>query len=370
MKQKWKYYLTAVLILVIIAGLIRPMIPTPSPSGQVQPDPSQQVQPEESEEVIKESIPYWTEDSAVMKSIMDFVKQVSDPASEAYVEKEDRIAVFDFDGTLYGELFPTYFDTSLMIHRALHDESYEAPAEIKEYAEALEYAFDNGLEEPDSPLSGAQCQAEMFKDFTIEQYRDYVRSFMKTEVKGFNGMTYEEGFYIPMVSLVEYLDANDFTVFISSGSERNIVRELIEGVLDEYIPSDRVIGSTFTLKATGQGDKAGKSYNYKPEDEIVMEGNLVTKNQKTNKIFSIIDEIGNAPLMVFGNSSGDLAMGEYALQHGGRGYMLLCDDTERDYGKLETAEKFKADCEEYGFETVSMKDDFKTIYKEGFEKAD
>ena len=44
--------------------------------------------------------------------------------------------------------------------------------------------------------------------------------------------------------------------------------------------------------------------------------------------------------------------------------MLLCDDTERDYGNLETAEKFAKECAEIGLETVSMKNDFTTIYKE------
>ena len=46
-------------------------------------------------------------------------------------------------------------------------------------------------------------------------------------------------------ALVEYLSENGFTVFISSGSERALVRELIRGTLDAWIAPDRVIGSTF-----------------------------------------------------------------------------------------------------------------------------
>lgn len=42
--------------------------------------------------------------------------------------------------------------------------------------------------------------------------------------------------------------------------------------------------------------------------------------------------------------------------------MLLCDDTERDYGDLAVAEKFAASCAKMGLETVSMKNDFATIY--------
>lgn len=72
---------------------------------------------------------------------------------------------------------------------------------------------------------------------------------------------------------------------------------------------------------------------------------------------------GAAPLLVFGNSSGDLSTAQYALQHGGRSCMLLCDDTERDYGDLETASSFAETCRSLGLETVSVRDEFQTIYK-------
>jgi len=47
---------------------------------------------------------------------------------------------------------------------------------------------------------------------------------------------------------------------------------------------------------------------------------------------------------------------------GGKAYMLLCDDLERDHGDLDTATSFKADCDKMGIETVSMKNEFATIY--------
>ena len=122
-------------------------------------------------------------------------------------------------------------------------------------------------------------------------------------------------------------------------------------------------------------EEEGRKYTYTPEDTVLLEGSLVSKNQKMNKVFTIIDEIGVSPILVFGNSSGDLSMAEYAVQHGGKAYMLLCDDTVRDYGNPETAEeerdygdtgvaeKCAEDCREFGFETVSMRDEFETIYK-------
>ena len=83
-----------------------------------------------------------------------------------------------------------------------------------------------------------------------------------------------------------------------------------------------------------------------------------------NKVTAIVEEIGQAPLLVFGNSSGDLAMGVYAQQNGGKAFMLLCDDIERDYGDTAEAEKFQKSCDDLGIQTVSMKDEFETIYGE------
>ncbi|MBE6000932.1 MAG: transporter substrate-binding domain-containing protein [Sarcina sp.] len=304
-----------------------------------------------------------------MQQILSLVSSMTEETSDAYLPEEDRIAVFDFDGTLFGERFPTYFDNCLFLHRVLDDETFQAPADIKEYAQALRTALENGTEEPESPRSTAQMAAECFAGMTVEEYRAYVRDFMAIPAWGFENMTYGQGYFKPMTALVEYLAGRGFKIFVSSGSERAMVRELMSGTLDKWIPSERVIGSTFSLTATGQGDTSGRSYSFTPDDEVLMEGNLVTKNQKANKVFSIVDEIGKAPVLVFGNSSGDLSMAEYCLQHGGSAFMLLCDDLERDYGDLKTADKFKKTCQESGFHTVSMKEEFASIFGDEVKKT-
>ena len=316
-----------------------------------------------------EIIPFWSEDSPTMQQILSLVSSMTEETSDAYLPEEDRIAVFDFDGTLFGERFPTYFDNCLFLHRVLDDETFQAPADIKEYAQELRTALENGTEEPESPRSTAQMAAECFAGMTVEEYRAYVRDFMAIPAWGFENMTYGQGYFKPMTALVEYLAGRGFKIFVSSGSERAMVRELMSGTLDKWIPSERVIGSTFSLTATGQGDTSGRSYSFTPDDEVLMEGNLVTKNQKANKVFSIVDEIGKAPVLVFGNSSGDLSMAEYCLQHGGSAFMLLCDDLERDYGDLKTADKFKKTCQESGFHTVSMKEEFASIYGDEVKKT-
>ena len=141
----------------------------------------------------EDAIPYWTENSEVMKSIVSYVSEVTDESSDSFVPVSDRIVVFDFDGTLYGELYPTYFDECLMLHRVLHDDTYEAPAEVKEYAQASEEAYQKGLPQPETSLSTSAITAEAFKGMTVEEYRDYIRDFMNEPAFGIEGMTYGEG---------------------------------------------------------------------------------------------------------------------------------------------------------------------------------
>ena len=50
-------------------------------------------------------------------------------------------------------------------------------------------------------------------------------------------------------------------------------------------------------------------------------------------------------------------------------FSLLCDDTQRELGNLQKADKMRASCEKYGWIPVSMRDDFKTIYGDNVTRA-
>lgn len=316
-----------------------------------------------------DTILFWTKDSPGMKSVVSYVKSVTDGTSPDYLPPEERIAVFDMDGTICGEHFPTYFDQSLMLCRLLHDVSYNPDPETKAYAEALEYALLHGEPEPEKPRSTAQIMAESFQGLSVEEYEEYVEEFLKQPAVGFDNMTYRESLFSPMVALIEYLADHKFSIFICSGTERTLVRKLTGYMLDEWIPPYHVIGSTFSLKAAKQGDTDGRKYDYAEDDEVVLGGDLLIKNQKMNKVIAIANEIGMPPVLVFGNGDSDFSMARYALQNGGKAYMLLSDDDVRDYGDPKEAEKFKEKCEAQGFETISIRDEFETIYGEGVVKT-
>ena len=77
---------------------------------------------------------YWNECSA-LNNLKDYVEDVTDEKSKDFIPVADRIAVFDMDGTLYGELFPTYLEYLLFAYRALDDKNFQADEETKEVAE-------------------------------------------------------------------------------------------------------------------------------------------------------------------------------------------------------------------------------------------
>ena len=308
---------------------------------------------------------YWNPDSKVTASIEEYIDAVSDEASDMYVPEEDRIAVFDLDGTLAGELYPTYFDWCMFVDRALHDPTYEAPADMKEFATKMEQGMAvRSLPEETEELH-AKYAPLAYKGMTVDQYMDYVREYKNSKATGFVNMTRGEAFFKPMISLVKNLAEHNFTVYICSGTDRNCVRAQIEGYLDEYIPVNRVIGTDNTLVATNQENHDGLDYVFSEEDNVVYGGELIVKNIKMNKVSVIAQEIGKQPILAFGNSSGDLSMAQYATDnpnYQGRAYLLLCDDTERDYGNVEKANKLKETCDKLGFYTVSEKNDWETIY--------
>ena len=320
-----------------------------------------------------ETIEGWAADSPAMQSIVAFVTASVDESSEHFIPKEDRIAVFDMDGTLDGERAPTYFNDWLYIQRALYDDSYEAPEELKAFARAWEDKVLRGIPIEDFDAKERELGPRLYEGLTPDEYADVVRRFKALPVRGFEGMTYGEAFFQPMVALVKYLDAHDYAIYIVSATYRDAVRVMTEGVLDSYIPADRVIGTDLLYVASGDAAQDSMFYELKPEDQLVIAGRLFLKTQKTNKATMIQQEIGRMPVLCFGNSTGDFSMATYTLQnkkYGGRAYMLLCDDTERDYGSPETAASFKEKCDANGFYTVSMKEEFETFYPAGARKKE
>ncbi|HAR80107.1 MAG TPA: haloacid dehalogenase-like hydrolase [Succinivibrionaceae bacterium] len=312
------------------------------------------------------TIAYWNPQSKVADDLVQFVNDISDPKSSKFVPEADRIAVFDLDGTLVGETYPSYFDWVMFTHRVLHDPSYKASADMKKFARELEAGFKAGKLPKDAEKIHAYYSFLSYKGMTPAELKDYAREFKHSKAEGFANLTRGDAYFRPMVELVKFLESKGVTVFIVSGTERNIVRVLAEDILD--VPAYRIIGSDGRMEAENQKGKDGLDYVYQPNDKVIYTGELISKNVKMNKVAIMEREIGKVPVLAFGNSSGDLSMAQYITNNSdyeGRAYILMGDDDQREHGSEQKVAKLKQYCSDHGFYTISMKNDFETVYGEG-----
>jgi FMN phosphatase YigB (HAD superfamily) len=274
--------------------------------------------------------------------------------------------VFDLDGTLFCETDPNYFDYCLLEYRVLDDPTYKDKASDFEKEVALKIRDQNqnhtsykGLE-----VDHGKAVASAFAGMTIEEFNQYIQAFKAQPMPGYNNMTRGQSFYLPMVQVVNFLQAYDFTVYIVSGTDRFIVRGIIDNsILD--IPPRQIIGSDETIKSNDQGDEDGLNYVFEDDDVLILGGEFIVKNLKMNKVSVIAQEIGQQPVLSFGNSTGDLSMCEYVVSNNkykSMAFMLCCDDTVRENGNVEKADKMYALCDECDFVPISMKNDWTTIY--------
>ena len=311
----------------------------------------------------------WYEDSYAKNQLVSFMQAITDVNSPDYIPVENRIAVFDFDGTLFCETDPDYFDHMLLAYRVLED------AEYRDQASDFEKEVANKIVElskTSSPVGGLDVDhgvavSTAFKGMTPEEFSDYIQGFKKTSMPHYTGMNRGDGFYLPMLEVVEYLKANDFLVYVVSGTDRFIMRGLINNSPLE-LPPRQIIGSDERTMATNQGEEDGLKYTFTSEDEVVLAGEFIIKNLKMNKVSVIVQEIGQQPVLSFGNSTGDAAMANYVITNNpyrSLAFMLCCDDTERENGNLEKANDMYGLCTENNWVPVSMKNDWNTIYGAG-----
>ena len=315
---------------------------------------------------------YWNADSPTMKKIVAFVEEASNPYSRNFIPVEDRIATFDMDGTFYCETAPFYFQEMMFLHRALSDTTYQPDKKMAAFAKKIEPKIMNktGLStEENKTLLGYLTKA--YEGMTPEEYREYVGKFMQTNETGLTNLKRGEAFYLPMVEIISYLTNNGFAVYIDTACGVDTTRVLVDGVIP--IQPDRIIASDFVYTSTKMGtDKPGDHFYDRYKEKIVISGKPLLENGKTVKIFSILNQIGKRPVLAFGNSMGDSGMLEYTLQnnkYNSAAFFVLCDDTERELGNTGKAEKLKKFALQRGWNTISMRDEFRTIYGDNVKKA-
>ena len=311
---------------------------------------------------------YWSADSVPARELRDYVAKVTNPADkENFIPEKDRIAVFDMDGTLTCETFYTYYDTMMFIEYCLYDHPERVSDELKAVAASIEpgYTADENL---------ARNFAKAYAGMTTEEFYRYAVDFGKKETASFENMRYIDGFYLPMVELVEYLYDNGFQIYVISGTERTTTRAIVaNSPIRDYVAMNHVIGTDFEVKQPGHEEESSNmNFKYEDGDELVLTGGFIQKNLNANKSIYIEREIGQRPVLAFGNSGSDTSMMNYTIDsrnpYPAMAFMIVADDDVREWGRQDWAAK-SADYIAKGYIPISMKNDFAVIYPAGIVPA-
>jgi phosphoserine phosphatase len=298
------------------------------------------------------SLPSWR-DTATKRAILDLVAQASDEDGPSYIHPADRIAAFDNDGTLWVEQ-PAPAQTGLLIGKLVEQVKADPALATEDPYKGIvaqDPAFLRALAEqvPDAVIGFLKGVGKAWEGTTPEEYEAEVRAYLSASVHPRFGCPWTDLVYQPMLELIDLLKANDWRVFVCSGGGRDFMRVFSEDSWGIY--RENVIGS-----APAFAHENGRLIR-----QNALHGSIALGPGKVEHIYA---RTGRTALFAGGNGDVDLEM----LQEARFRLVVVHDDAEREYEVTNACEKLIAAGEQGGWTMVSMKDDWKTVFKEDFTK--
>ncbi len=296
---------------------------------------------------------------AAKQAIVEFVGRVSGDGPD-HVPVEERVAVFDNDGTLWCEK-PMPIQLAFILRRlvamatetpALQQRQPWQAAFERDYGWFAKVMADHyaGDDTNVQTLAGGILTA--YQGMSVEDFEAQSEDFLRSAQHPTLGRGYLETAYVPMVDLLGYLEANGFCNYIASGGGRDFMRPISNDVYG--IPRERVIGSAPTFEYTS--DDRGGTITHKAEADYLDDG-----PQKPIRIWS---RTGRRPLLAGGNSNGDIPMLDFT-QHPDKPtlrLLVLHDDADREFDYTSGAEQALERACAAGWTVVSVKNDWATVF--------
>ena len=281
------------------------------------------------------------------QSILDFLKSSIEEGPN-YVKPADRIATFDNDGTLWVEKpMPVQVD---FLFRAFaiavqNDPSLASKQPYKAILERDETFFQKAVEQtPEAIMALEDAFAREWSGKTPDEFEAEVKEFFATVKQEKFAANFTELVYKPMLELFDLLKNYEYRVFVCSGGGRDFMRIISEGTWGIF--KENVIGTA-------------SEYEYnkgtlKRVDKVL--GGIALGPGKVEHIFA---QTGRLPVFAGGNGDIDIEMLESAKFR----LFIRHDDGEREYAYENGAEKLFAIAKEKNYAIVSMKNDWKEIFK-------
>ena len=300
-----------------------------------------------------EPLPSWN-DTGPKQAVLAFVDKVTREGGSDFVPVDQRIAVFDMDGTLIPEkplpaaVMPIVEDvkTAATKNPALKQKPAIA-ALLEGDAAGVAAAGEAGLVDIISAATDGR---------TTEEVGASTRKVLETVKDPRYGKPYTELAYQPMVELVNHLHENGFQVWICSGSPVLFTRQFPRSTFG--IPPQQILGSSVHTQFVERDGRTVLVYTNKIDHINDKEGKPVTINLA----------IGQRPLFVGGNvgNGGDIAMMRYSKDRAGPSFQLLInhDDAAREFAYAEKDGYSLDAAKKYGFNVVSIAKDWATIFRD------
>jgi phosphoglycolate phosphatase-like HAD superfamily hydrolase len=298
-------------------------------------------------------------DGSARQAILDFVAAARGDDGTEPVPPEERVAVFDNDGTLWCEK-PVPIQLDFILRRfvemaeadpALRDRQPWKAAVERDHAwfSALMEEHYAGDDHNVKTLAGGVLAA--YAGVSVEDFEDRAGTFLRTTRHPTLGRGYLACAYRPMVELLELLSANGFANYIVSGGGRDFMRPISRELYG--VPRERVIGSASALAYSSDG--AG-TITHVPAPDYLTDG-----PEKPIRIWS---RTGRRPLLAAGNTNGDIPMLHFT-QHDDKPslrLLLVHDDAEREFEYVRGAELALDQADRDGWTTVSIRSDWATVF--------
>jgi phosphoglycolate phosphatase-like HAD superfamily hydrolase len=310
-------------------------------------------------------LPSWNE-GITKQAITDFVRRVTRDGGPDYVTPNQRIAVFDNDGTLWCEQpmpVQLYFAVDAARKKAGEDPQLAAKEPFKSLlAGDFKSVGEQGIK------AIGQIILQTHTGMTIREFEESARAWLKTARHPKLDRPFTQVVYQPMLELLDYLRANGFFTFIVSGGTADFMRVFAEETYG--IPPQQVVGSTFRT-------------HFEMRDGtpvVVIDPELDHFDDKAGKPAAIAKFIGRQPIACFGNSDGDREMLQITSRGlgpvGSRfGLIVHHTDADREFAydrdKVLTGQLDKAldEITDFGWVLADMKTDWKVVFAEKAREA-
>lgn len=299
-------------------------------------------------------LPSWN-DTETKQRIIRFIESVTNPEKKSFVKPEERIAVFDNDGTLWSEQ-PMYFQLAFVMDRIKKLSSRHPEWKNQQpYKAALEgdvHAIAAGGEKALIALLMA-THAET----TTTEFEGIVKRWFDTARHPKFKRPYTDLVFQPMLEVLACLRANGFKTYIVSGGGIEFMRPMTENVYG--IPPEQVVGSTIKVKY--------ELIDGTPVLKRLPEVNFI--DDKAGKPVGIHYHIGRRPIIAFGNSDGDFEMLEWTTTENKNalGVIIHHDDAGREFAydresHIGRLNRGLDESPKRGWLLVSMKKDWQCVY--------